>query len=255
MAEQIRDVAAINARLAEISPLVLPSGLRLYYAQLDELVEQDVNPRSMPQQMFDQLVENVQGVGGLESLPLCVRIAERRLIISGHHRVRAARAAGVAHLLVLLYEELSPSRVKSKQLAHNTINGQDDPELVKRVWDEIAEVQARFEAFVDPRLLEAIPAPVKFKPVDVDLAASCKTVLIAFLPVQQADFEAAVEAILPQGQIDAAYLADRESYDGWRAALQQVRQSLDVVAVPTAVAQMARLALQALAADGDDAPA
>jgi hypothetical protein len=253
MAGQIRDVEQINARLAEISPLVLPPGLRLYYALVDELDEQDVNPRSMPQQMFDQLVENVQGVGALESMPLCVRVGDRIQIISGHHRVRAARAAGVDGVLLLLYEELSPSRVRSKQLAHNTIAGQDDPQLVERVWNEIAEVQARFEAFVDPRLFDAVPAPVRFKQVDVDLAAACKVVLIAFLPIQKADFEAAVEAILPKGEIDAVYLADRESYDAWRAALQRVRQQMDVVAIPTAIAQMARLALLALATD--DAPA
>jgi hypothetical protein len=253
--QPIRDVEQINARLAEISPLVLPPGLRLYYAGVDELQEQDVNPRSMPQKMFNQLVENVQGVGALESAPLCVEMDGRIQIISGHHRLRAARAAGVQRVLVLLYEELPPARIKSKQLAHNTISGQDDPELVARLWQEIEDIQARFEAFVDPRQFDAVPPPVKFKQVDVDLAAMCKTVLIAFLPVQKMDFEAVIEAILPQGEIDAVYLADRETYDAWRAALQRVRQEMDVVAIPTAIAEMARLALAALdaRAAGDEA--
>lgn len=255
MAQEIRDVDQINERLAEISLLIFPDGLRLYYADVDELREQNVNPRSMPQKMFEQLTENIQGAETLESAPLCVRVGDGIDIISGHHRVRAARAAGVKHILVFLYEELSCSRIKSKQLAHNTISGQDDAELVARVWQEITDIQARFEAFVDPRLFKDVPEPVKFTQVDVDLVGTSRTVVIAFLPIQMTDFDAAVEAIVPKAEADAAYIADREIYEGWRQALHRVRNDMDVVAIPTAIAEMARLALEALdaraAADGE----
>lgn len=246
MVEKIRSPEEINERLVEISPLILPEGLALYYAALDELNEQDVNARSMPQQMFNQLVENVQAVKGLESVPLCVRVKDRIEIISGHHRVRAVREAGVSHILVMLYGGLSTSRIKSKQLAHNTIAGQDDPELIARIWEEITEVQARFEAYVDPRLLTETAKPASFKQVDVDFGALSKMILIAFLPIQHMDFEAAVEAIMPKSEVDQIYLADRKIYDAWREAFQQVRDDMDIVALPTALAAMARLAVKAL---------
>lgn len=246
MAEPILPQAEIDRRLAEISAMVLPGGLRLAYLAIDDLTEQEVNPQSMPQKMFDQLIENVKSAGALESLPLCVKQADGIHIISGHHRVRAARATGFKHILALLYENLSTSSVKAKQLAHNTIFGKSDPELMKRVWEQITEVSAQFEAYVDPRLFKDIPQAVKFKPVDVDMQARAKTVVIVFLPIQKLDFDAAVEAIMPKGQVDTVYLANREVFDGWRQALTQVREDMEIVSVPVAVAEMARLAVKQL---------
>lgn len=244
----LQNVTEINERLEALSMQIFPEHLRLFYAPLDALREQDINPRSMPQKMFDQLIENIKNTGTLESVPLCVSSNNTLEIISGHHRVRAARAAGLSHVLVLLYTELPQSRVRSKQLAHNTISGSDDPEMVKRIWSEIADIQAKFEAFVDPRIFNSIPEPVKFKPVDVDMQAAAKTVLVVFVPSQAVDFAQAVDAILPKADLDQVYLANAEAYDGWKTAIAKVREECDIVAAPTAIAEMARLAIQMLEA-------
>lgn len=246
MAEQVRSADEVNEMLATVSQQVLPEGLRLYYAALADLKEQDVNPQAMPQPMLNQLIENVQSVGALESVPLCVLENGAIHIISGHHRIRAARAAGVSHTLILLYEGLSLSRVKSKQLAHNTITGQSDPELVQRVWQQITEIESRFEAFVDPRVFDDIPDPVRFRPVDVDIGKIAKTVLVVFLASQKTDFDMAIAAIMPKVELDTVYLAERETYEAWKEAFQKVRTELDIVSVPTALAAMARLAVEAL---------
>lgn len=243
------DIEGFNRLLASISRMIFPDGLRLCYARVAELREQDINAQSMTKKMFDQLVENIKDAGALESIPLCATIegeGDTIWVVSGHHRKRAASAAEQTHMLILLYEKLSWARVRSKQLAHNSIFGRSDPELVKRIWDQIDDVRARFEAFIDPRMFENIPQQVSFKPVDVDMNNLAKTVVIAFLPVQHSDFEAALEAALPKGEIDMIYLASKDTYDLWMEALQKVREEMDVVAVPTAVAAMARLALERL---------
>ncbi len=247
MAEEIWDAGQINETMAQLSKQIFPPGVRFYYAEVDELQEQGLNAQSMPQSMFEQLVHNIAEAGLLESVPLCVRVDGRIYIISGHHRVRAARAAKVTHITVLLYEELDESRVKAKQLAHNSIAGQSDPQLVKRIWEQIRDVQARFEAFIDPRLFKDIPKPVKFKPADVDMKALQKSVLVVFLSSQKVDFDRALAA-LPSTEVDQVYLAARETYDAWREALQRVREEMDIIAIPTAMAEMARLAMQALEA-------
>jgi hypothetical protein len=252
MAQKVWKADEINERLVELSRQILPDDLTLFYVDIDAVKEQDINPRSMSQKMFSQLVDNIKDTGGLESVPLCVRVDKDIFIISGHHRFRAAREAGVKQILVLLYDELSTSRAKSKQLAHNTISGQDDPELVKRVWEMITEIEAQFEAFVDPRVLKSVPEPVSFKQVDVDVKALAKTAVIIFLASQMADFDAAVEAIMPSADVDTVYLAEREIYDAWRDALHRVRDDMDIVSIPTAVAEMARLAVEALDARAED---
>lgn len=270
------DIEGFNRLLATISRMIFPDNLRLYYARVDDLREQDVNAQSMTKKMFDQLTENIKEAGVLESLPLCATIEPHPLtpspmngegekrnltpgpspifgevgntiwVVSGHHRKRALAAAGVQYTLVLLYEGLTWDRVRSKQLAHNSIFGKSDPELVKRIWDKIEDVRARFEAFIDPRMFENIPAQVSFKPVDVNMNHFAKTVVIAFLPVQHGDFEAALEKALPKGEVDKVYLAAPETYDLWMEALKRTREGLDVVAVPSAVAAMARLAIERL---------
>jgi hypothetical protein len=87
---------------------------------------------------------------------------------------------------------------------------------------------------------------VSFKQVDVDMGTLSKTILVIFLASQKIDFDLAVNRILPKAELDEVYLAQREVYDGWREALQRVRSDLDIVSIPTALAQMARLACERL---------
>lgn len=243
MAQQ---VGPINDQLAALSSQILPPGLILYYANVDDLREQDVNARSMTQRAMDQLTENVKAVGALESLPLCAKVDGRIEIISGHHRVRAARAADVRTILVMLYEEIDHSRLRAKQLAHNSISGQDDPGLLKRIWDEIDDVTARFEAFIDPRVFDDLPEVVKFKPVDVDFDSYAKRVTFVFLASQAEDIDAAAQAVMATLEHDKIYLASAEHYDLWMQALRKTQLDLDIQAAPTAVAEMARIVLEYL---------
>jgi len=237
------EVGQVNDQLAMLSEQVLPHGLRLFYANVADLREQDINARSMTKQAMDQLILNVKRVGALESVPLCARVGEHIEIISGHHRVRAARDAGIQAILILLYENLDASRLKAKQLAHNSITGVDDPELVKRIWDGILDVQARFEAFIDPRVFNDLPEVVAFKPVDIDLDRYGKRVTILFLTTQQADLDAAL-ALLGKADHDEVLLANMQHYEQWMQALRRVQKELDIKAVPTAIAQMAQIVLE-----------
>ncbi len=159
------------------------------------------------------------------------------------------------YLLTIMYLDLPRDRILSKQLAHNSIHGSSDPQLVQQIWSQIQDVQARFESFIDPRDFGSI-SPVSFKPVDVDVQNAVKVVLLMFLPTQHLDYDAALEAVLPKTNVDKVYLASRESYDAWKAALQRVRADMDIVHAATAVAVMAELAMERLdqmAAENADA--
>jgi len=237
---------ALNLVLERVSRMIYPNaGLRLIWLSVDDVREQDINAQSMSKAMFDQLVDNIKNTGAPESLPLLVKVDGGIEIISGHHRTRAIRAAGQKMFLALMYESLDRARIHSKQLAHNSINGTSDPEIVQRIWERITDVQARFEAFIDPRMFDSLK-PISFKPVDVDMQATAKTVLIVFLPTQLQDFDAALDAIMPKSDVDKVYLANRETYEGWRAALLKTRTHLEIVNAPTALAEMARLVIEYL---------
>jgi len=239
------DTTDINATLEALSAQVLPADMRLMYIGVDDVREQDLNAQSMPKGMFDQLVNNLKNAGAPESLPLLVQTDKGLEIVSGHHRIRAMRTAGITKTLAIVYTKLTPSQIRAKQLAHNSIHGTSDPEIIKRIWEQIDDVQARFEAFIDPAQFSDLK-PVSFKPVDVNMVNVAKTIMVVFLPTQKADFDAVIEAIMPKTQVDAVYIANREIYEEWKKAFQKVRSDLDIVNAPTALAEMARLALERL---------
>ena len=83
--------------MAQSQELVIGDDLVIRIVKISELREQDVNAQQMSSRDFDRLTENIRIRGQVESLPYCHQPNGEGTIeiISGHHRVRAARKAGV----------------------------------------------------------------------------------------------------------------------------------------------------------------
>jgi hypothetical protein len=249
-ADQKREhVASVQRSLDALNPTLFGEGSRLgmAYVRYIEVREQDINANVMPVGMFNALVSNVQKNSALESLPLCATRASTPDVIevvSGHHRVRAANAAGIEFGVVLLYRGLTDSEIKAKQLAHNAIQGSSDPDIVREIFTRIVDLDARVESYIDPNTIQPPPEPVRFEQIDVDPLADAKQVSLIFLPTQARDFSRAMEQL--KTEPDVIYLASREAFDGFRDAVNRVRADLEILAYPTALTEMARLALKGL---------
>ena len=140
MAEEIREVLnLLNEKLAGVFPY------RLELAAPGELRLLEKNARYMKAEQFQNLVENVKKDGNLSSLPLCYREKDGKLrVLSGNHRVMAARKAEVESVLVMvLGDEKDANEQMAIQLSHNAIAGQDDLVILKELWESIKDVQAR----------------------------------------------------------------------------------------------------------------
>lgn len=85
------------------------AGLLIVKVQLDRVVEQDVNARIMKNEMQDQLTANIAKRGQLESLPLLAEIGNKIKIISGHHRIKSARQAGMKEISKVFGSNSIPS--------------------------------------------------------------------------------------------------------------------------------------------------
>lgn len=222
--------------------LDLGQGLALWRVHVDDLAEQPLNAQAMPPAMFARLKATVERDGRLESLPLCALTSSdpvRIEIISGHHRTRSARAAGVFYVHCLVDETgLNADQIRAKQLAHNAITGESEDQLVARIFAQITDVDARLEAFVEPPA-EA-PAPVRLPRLDLDLGY--RVVALVFLPHQADAFDKAVQQLGDDGAIpdDAGtlHLVDIELFELWRAAMRRLGKEHDARAVTV---QMARL--------------
>jgi ParB-like chromosome segregation protein Spo0J len=71
----------------------------------------------MPKAMFE-LAQTIARDKRLESLPLCAKTERGLEIISGHHRIRAATAAGISEMFVLVgVTGLIRSQIAAKQFS------------------------------------------------------------------------------------------------------------------------------------------
>lgn len=198
----------------------------------------------MPPAKFDRLIENVKERGALESLPYCAQPDGQGPveIVSGHHRVRAARAAGYEEIVVLVdVRPMTRSQIIAKQLAHNSLAGQDDPDILKQLALMMETADDRLasglpdEIFGDTEKLDAMKL---FTPqIDFDY----RTISFTFLPHQQAELERL--AALLDGRQDLVMICPEHQFDELLLAASRYARFKKVLAGATAVTLMVRAAL------------
>ena len=127
------------------------------------------NARYMSATMFSRLVENIRRDGCLSSTPLCCIEAGKLLCLSGNHRTKAAIAAGLETIRVMVIQtDLTADQRKAIQLSHNAINGADDFEKLKQIWQEINAVDAKLYSGLSKESIENLEFP-KVPPIDARL--------------------------------------------------------------------------------------
>ena len=194
--------------------------------------------------MFERLAQTIARDKRLESLPLCAKTERGLEIISGHHRVRAATAAGISEMFVLVdVTGLTRSQIAAKQLAHNAIEGQDNEQLLAEIYRQIEDAESKLEAFMDAKLDIEMPK-VKIEGLDVEI--DFKTVLLIFLPRVKERLDRALEYLRSSGQrLDGVYIAADSDYAPLEKAVRKINQEYDVRVVADIIGKMADLALQA----------
>lgn len=117
------------------------------------------NARFMDQTTFRQLVANIKRDGELSSVPFCVEKENGKFtVVSGNHRVQAAKMAGLTIIPVMCIDEkeITNDEIRAIQLSHNSIAGQDDVEILKQLLDEITDVALKEYAHISNEVLEAV---------------------------------------------------------------------------------------------------
>jgi hypothetical protein len=201
----------------------LGNGMSIWRVSLPLLHEQEKNARVMDQTTFERLTANIAKEGALESLPLCSPHPTKEgefEIISGHHRTRAAKAAGIDVVVILAFDDvLTPDSVKAKQLAHNSLAGEDDEQLLLQIYDEIEDISARIEAAID---IAGLTDEVDKVPYDeVYLRTEWEVLQVVFLSHQLDDFEEVIE-LLMEHKTDNLIAAPIEDFEPFTKALRKV---------------------------------
>lgn len=116
---------------------------KLLEVPIGEIVGTEVNANKMTKKDFQQLVDNIRA-SGLSSTIACYRREEdgKYVIVSGNHRYKACVQLGYNTLSILYADEteLTRDEIIAVQLSHNSLHGDDDKGILKRLFDEIQDV-------------------------------------------------------------------------------------------------------------------
>lgn len=134
-----------------------------------EIVLIKENARFMSAAMFGRLVENIKRDGCLSSAPLCYKKGKKLICLSGNHRTKAAIEAGLKKIMVMVIRtKLDQDQLRAIQLSHNAINGEDNIETLKLIWEKIKSVEAKLYTGLSKESIENLKFPI-VPPIDAKL--------------------------------------------------------------------------------------
>lgn len=171
---------------------------------------------------------NVKRDGSLGSVSLCwQRGADAYRVLSGNHRVQAAKEAGLKQVLVLYTDrELTRQEEVAIQLSHNAIVGQDDPATLKELWQEIGDVEMKTYAGLDDKTLALLDKLSLGSLSEIDL--DTRLVSFVFLPEELQRLDDLAKRLKELMAADDVYLMRMAEYDRLLDALTGTRDAYNV---------------------------
>lgn len=229
--------------MASSSEMKIGDDIVIKVVQISALKEQDVNAQVMEDRHFERLTENIRIRGQVESLPYCHQPGEEGpiSIISGHHRVRAARMAGLTEIPCIVdYRDMNRSEIVAKQIAHNELHGDPDEKVMSQL---IAMIDS-----VDDLLMTGLDEDHLPVPEDDDTKLNLphaefdwRIVNFTFLPDSLATIEEALETIDKKSELIG--VAPREDFQGFSENIIQYARLNGIKSLGTAVDVLLKLAI------------
>lgn len=200
-----------------------------------ELKLLEKNARYMPAEMFDRLVQNIKRDKQLSSVPFCYLDPEsgEMVVLSGNHRVRAAVSAGIDKIPVMWNAEpMTEDERIAIQLSHNAIQGMDDLQILKDLYEKIKDVDLREYSAVDIAY-DLSDLEVDVKEIETELVATPelpeKTVILLFTEGE----EERIRNILEKYEDSMVLIAHQGQYDKFNEIVAKLREEYDVFNLST----------------------
>ena len=232
----------MEAQIDGIEVIVeVKKGFYIAWADIEILKEQDKNGRLMNPVMFNQLADNIKKRSALESVPFCALVNGVVEIVSGHHRVRAARKVDLKRIPILLDTTgLSRSAIAAKQLAHNFIDGYDDKDLIAEIAKLITDVDDMIESYLEKAQIEVSQIDVGAL-LNPSMEIEWKELSFLFL---QAQFDKFKDLVLALGKKDLVGVAEVEKFKPFIDALGKYQKYSDIHSVGMAIDLLTKKAME-----------
>jgi ParB-like chromosome segregation protein Spo0J len=206
-----------------------------------ELKLLELNARYMRHEEYVRLVSNIRRDGKLTSVPFACLDGDKYLVLSGNHRTMAAIEAGLQKIhCIVTDDKLTEDQRIAIQLSHNAIVGQDDPYILKQLYEKILDVEMKEYSGLDDKALELLD---KFSSIGMSEAnLKFQTLTLVFLPDELAAAKSVLTDALERSKIaDEIWLARYEDYDAWLDSQEVAAAAFNVKNVATAVRIMLKV--------------
>lgn len=213
----------INTRIIEVDPR--------------ELKLLKMNARFMRHEEFQRLVANVKKDGQLTSAPFAaLDPADGKYeVLSGNHRVQAAISAGLEKIpCIITDDEMSEEQRIAIQLSHNAIVGQDDPDVLKKLYDKILDIDLKEYSGLDDKTLGLLDKASSQAMSEANL--EFQVLSIVYLPDELKEAQRVIDKARDAVKTGSAiWLATDSEYEKWLDAQETASSAYNVKNVSSAM--------------------
>jgi hypothetical protein len=241
----------IQSRLDDFNEILISFGFPYKMDLVDPkaLEPAPKNAHFMQSGMFNQLVQNIERDKNLTSIPYCWREGEKTFIISGHHRIKAGIQAGVETILIMYSdEEMTREEFIARQLSHNSIFGEDEPTLLRDLWDEIKTMDLKIYSGLDDRALDS------YTPIQIDSLGEkdllMQEVVFTFFKPEIEQLETFVKEVTKRRR--KRYAADLKHFDRFVDSLIEYKEVTNIYNSSTALLTILEVVDEWLEANSQD---
>lgn len=213
----------INTRIIEIDPR--------------ELKLLKMNARFMRHEEFQRLVANIKKDGQLTSAPFAVLDPEdgKYEVLSGNHRTQAAVSAGLEKIPCIVTDDVMTEEQRiAIQLSHNAIVGQDDPDILKKLYDKILDIDLKEYSGLDDKTLGLLDKAQSQAMTEANL--EFQVLSIVYLPDELKEAQRVIDLARDSVKSGSAvWLARDSDYEKWLDAQETVSSAYNVKNVSAAM--------------------
>lgn len=204
-----------------------------------DCLPQEKNAHYFEPEKFQRLVDNIKADGKLSSIPLVYPEGEKFRIISGHHRIDAAKQAKIDWILVFIDRPKSKDEIISKQLSHNALVGKDDKAILAELFNEIKDIEQKLATGLDSEIEKISYTSLNFK------LGTFKQFVLLFPPNDLERFEEVMaelkETFYPPSKAEVT-IVDLAIFDKFAESLRAIKKTQNIKSNAVAFNKMVEIA-------------
>ena len=172
---------------------------RFEKVNIRQIIESPINAQVMSDADFRRLVKNVRHDKGLTATVLLMEQSgsDRLMCVSGHHRIKACKKAGLDIVPAMIIPEIPESERIRLQLSHNDIHGSPDVDVVHELLALMTDIDREMVADYGqekPQTVIDVAADDQFRYVSICMKPESADLLLGMIESISGDEKLLIES-------------------------------------------------------------